>query len=117
MNAAKLDLPGWDEAGPDFAQLRGEELKTTLGELGARAGAAIAGAQKAIEERAAERGRLLAAFKTAGVKRQLQALPELDAHSKTLLRAEADAAAADKQREQTLKLLQTLVASALGGKG
>lgn len=101
----------------DFASLRGEALKTALAELGAQAAQSIAGAQHSLGERAAERSRLLAALKTASVKRQLEAVPGLDAHAKLLIDAEARAASEDKKRDQSLKLLQKLAASALGRGG
>lgn len=97
----------------DFARLRNDEWKAALGDLGATAAQAVALAQNALNARAVERKRVLEAFKTAAVKRQLDAVPALKAQAERLVTAEAQAAAEDKQTHDTLALFSRIAAAAL----
>jgi hypothetical protein len=97
----------------DFARLRSDELKAALGDLGATAAQAVVLAQNALNERAVERKRVADAFKTAAVKRQLDAVPALKAQAERLMAAEAKTAAEDKHTHDALALLSRLAAAAL----
>ena len=97
----------------DFARLRGEELKRTLQDLGERAAQALATAHKSLDTRAEARKHVLDAFKTAAVKRQLDALPELKAHAELLMAAQAKAASEDKKTNDTLQLFGRIASAAL----
>lgn len=97
----------------DFTRLRGEELKVALGELGTRAAQALSVAQQSLGDRAVERKRVLDAFKTAAVRRQLDAVPTLKAQAELLVTAEAKAAAEDKKTNAMLVLFDRISSAAL----
>jgi hypothetical protein len=111
--AAGLSSSNFAAHTADFTRLRGDELKAALGDLGATAAQAVAQAQDALNERAVERKRVAEAFKTAAVKRQVEAVPALKAQAERLMAAEAKTAAEDKQTHDALALLSRLAAAAL----
>jgi len=99
--------------GEDFSRLHGPALQAALGDLAVHAAQALGVAQSALSERAAERQRVLDAFKTDAVRRQLDAAPALKVQADLLLKAEATAAEEDKKTGEALALLGRLASAGL----